>query len=200
MTPERSNRFGVLRMSTTSTTLLQRLRLPDAAKAWPRFVDLYAPLFHFWVKRAGLSDADANDVVQEVFLLLMHALPKYEYTSGKSFRNWLRVVVLNKVREFCRRRRSALATTEEIELLDDGVDPAVLFEEDDYQSFLLRRACLLMKSDFQETTWRACWCYVAEGRPAAEVAEELGISLNAVYLATSRVLRRLRQELADLMD
>jgi len=62
------------------------------------------------------------------------------------------------------------------------------------------RALELMRADFQPVTWQACWEFVVRDRPAAEVAAELGITINTVYLAKSRVLRRLREELAGLLD
>jgi RNA polymerase sigma-70 factor (ECF subfamily) len=62
------------------------------------------------------------------------------------------------------------------------------------------RALRLMRADFEETTWKACWEYVVNGRAAAEVAADLGVSVNAVHLAKARVLRRLRQELAGLLE
>ena len=77
-----------------------------------------------------------------------------------------------------------------------GDDIAVLAEEE-FQRHLAVRALELMQAEFQPATWKACRECAAVGRPAAEVAAELGMSVNAVYLATSRVLRRLRQELAD---
>ena len=79
-------------------------------------------------------------------------------------------------------------------------DDADRFWDEEYRKQLMGRALLLMKTDFEPTTWKACWASVAEGRSAAEVAAELGISENAVYLARCRVLRRLRQELNHLLD
>ena len=79
----------------------------------------------------------------------------------------------------------------------DGLDA---FTEADYQKHLVGRALQVMQAEFQLATWKACWEHVALGRPAQAVAAELGISVNAVYLATSRVLRRLRQELRGLLD
>jgi RNA polymerase sigma-70 factor (ECF subfamily) len=65
---------------------------------------------------------------------------------------------------------------------------------------VVRRALELMREDFEPATWQACWRTVAEDQPTAEVATALGISENAVYIARSRVLRRLRRELDGLLD
>ena len=74
------------------------------------------------------------------------------------------------------------------------------FAEVEYQQYVTRRALELMQSEFQPTTWKAFWENVVNERPAADVAAELGLTENAVYLAKGRVLRRLRQELAGLLD
>jgi RNA polymerase sigma-70 factor (ECF subfamily) len=72
--------------------------------------------------------------------------------------------------------------------------------EAEFQRHIVVRAMELMKTEFQAVTWKACWEHVVCDRPAAEVAKELGMTVNAVYLAKSRVLRRLRQELAGMLD
>ena len=81
-----------------------------------------------------------------------------------------------------------------------GPDGSLAFEEADYHKYLSIHALKVMQAEFQPTTWKACWEHVVVGRPAAEVAAELGITVNAVYLAKSHVLRRLRQEMAGLLD
>jgi RNA polymerase sigma-70 factor (ECF subfamily) len=79
-------------------------------------------------------------------------------------------------------------------------DAAEAVWEAEYRQHLVGQAVRLMQGDFQPATWKACWGLVVEGRPVAEVAAELGLTLDAVYAARSRVLRRLRQELAGLLD
>jgi RNA polymerase sigma-70 factor (ECF subfamily) len=56
----------------------------------------------------------------------------------------------------------------------------------------------IMRGDFEERTWHAFWETAVEKRQAGDVAQTLGISLGAVYMAKSRVLRRLREELDGL--
>ena len=84
-------------MNSTSASLLQRLHQPEAAEAWARFVKLYTPLLFFWARRLARLDADAADLVQDVFAILVQKLPDFQYDQGKGFRNWLRTVLLSKV-------------------------------------------------------------------------------------------------------
>jgi RNA polymerase sigma-70 factor (ECF subfamily) len=187
-------------VDTTSHSLLERLKLPEDQKAWARFVDLYTPLLFAWARQVGLQGPDAADLVQEVFVLLLQKMPAFTYDRHKGFRSWLRTVTLNRWRDQCRRR--AVRPRE----LTGGPPPDVAavaeasFGEVEYRQQLVARALELMQAEFQPTTWKACWELVVRGRPAAEVAAELGISENAVHLAKGRVLRRLRKELAGLLD
>jgi RNA polymerase sigma-70 factor (ECF subfamily) len=186
-------------MNTTPISLLERLRKPDEPDPWRRFTDLYTPLLYYWARRLGLQEQDAADLVQDVFVLLVQKLPEFTHDRKHSFRSWLRTVLLNRWRTGQRRRTPGTA--------DDGAlgelavpDDVAEFGEAEYQRYLARRALELMQAQFQPTTWQACWKQVVEGRPAAEVAAELGISEGAAYVAKSRVLRRLRQELDGLID
>lgn len=185
----------------TPASLLERLRQPGEERAWVRFVELYTPLLYHWARRrVGLSPEESADLVQEVFTLLVKKLPELAYDPRKSFRGWLRTVLLNKWREGQRRRQ--VQTVPAGDALADvaAPDDASLLDDAEYRQLLARRALQLMQADFQPATWKACWELVVVGKPAAQVAAELGISPNAVYLAKSRVLQRLRQELAGLFE
>jgi RNA polymerase sigma-70 factor (ECF subfamily) len=181
--------------------LLQRLRQPGEEQAWQRFTELYTPLLYYWTRRLGLQPQDAADVVQEVFTVLVRKLPEFAYDRGKSFRNWLRTVTFNKWRDLLRRRIQAPQQAEEGALAAVvAPDTGDWVGEEEYRQHLIRRALEIMQAEFQPSTWKACWEYVVAERPAAEVAAELGISVGSVYVAKSRVLSRLRQELEGLLD
>jgi RNA polymerase sigma-70 factor (ECF subfamily) len=187
-------------MHTTPASLLERLRQPNQQAAWARFVALYTPLLYHWARRVGLSSPQAGDLVQEVLLLLVRKLPEFVYDPRKSFRAWLRTVTLNKWRESLRRDPSR-SEINGVDLSDQaGPDSIQELEDAEYHDYLARRALTLMQAEFQPTTWKACWEQVVHGRPAAEVARELGITEAAAHVAKSRVLRRLRQELHGLLD
>jgi len=184
-------------MHTTSITLLQRLREQPAADTWTRFVRLYTPLLLHWARRLGLQEPDAADLVQDVLLHLVRRLPEFQYQPGRSFRGWMRTLLMNKWRD--RPHRDPPAP------LDSDVQPLVpseaeVLEEREYRLYVLGQALRLMQADFEPATWQACWETVVAGRPAAEVAAELAITVNAVYLAKTRVLSRLRRDLEGLLD
>jgi RNA polymerase sigma-70 factor (ECF subfamily) len=192
-------------MNTTPASLLERLRgavrRETAAAAWSEFVELYTPLLYSWATRLGLQSADAADLVQDIFVILVQKLPEFEYDSRKSFRAWLRTVLMNRWRD--REKRAAVVSEHnDAAALEQaaGPDQALEVEEAEYREVLLRRALELMQREFRPATWRACWEQVVQGRPAADVARELGLTVNAVYVARSRVLRRLREYLEHLLD
>jgi RNA polymerase sigma-70 factor (ECF subfamily) len=181
-------------MYTTSISLLERLRQP-MDPAWGRFVDLYAPLLHRWACRLNLSDGDAADLVQDVFVQLVRKLPEFRHDGQHRFRDWLRAVLVNQYRDR-RVRREEPVPGELDKLADpDAPDPGEAAAAAEYRQYLVGRALELMQTDFEPATWKACWETTVQGRPAAEVAAELGLSVAAVYAATARVLRRLREEL-----
>jgi RNA polymerase sigma-70 factor (ECF subfamily) len=188
-------------MNTTPVSLLQRLRQPACQDAWARFVKLYTPLLYYWVYRTNLPKEEADDLVQEVFAVLVQKLPQFQYDEHKTFRGWLRTVALNKLRERQRRRGVVLQPLDGVNPIDaNGSDPAAKFWDAELHQHLYRRALELMQRDFPEKTWQACWQVVVEGKTAAEVAAAQGTTVGAVHAAKFRVLTRLRQELAGMMD
>jgi len=186
--------------NSTSISLLRRLREPEPDAAWTRFVDLYAPLIFHWGKSNGLAAADAADLVQEVMAVLVVKLPEFEYDPDQSFRAWLKTVALNKARDLHRRNTARPHTdTEGISGLAVAAE-VDLFGEEEHRRYLVARTLRLLKVDFQETTWSACWRHVVEGASAREAAEEFGLTLNAFYIAKSRIIKRLREELEGLLE
>jgi RNA polymerase sigma-70 factor (ECF subfamily) len=186
-------------MNTTPGSLLERLRTGADAEAWARLVRLYTPLLFHWALRQHLQGADAEDLVQDVLLVLYRKLPGFRYDPARSFRGWLRTVLLNKWRE---RQRRAPEPHKAYAPLEDRAGPEESdgLEETEYREHVVGRALQLIKADFPEATWKAFWEVTVAGRPAAEVAAELGITPNAVYVSKFRVLQRLRTELKGLLE
>ncbi len=148
-----------------------------------------------------MPEEEVGDLVQDVFLVLMQKLPEFVYDQNRSFRAWLRTILFNKWRDHLRHAAANPETQNPEALANASVpDDVQMFGEMEYKRGLIGRALALMKAEFQLPTWRACWEIIVVGRPAAEVGAELGLSIDAVYAAKSRVLRRLRSELVGFLE
>lgn len=184
-------------MDTTSASLLRELHLCPSERHWERFVKTYTPLLYQWSRAMGLQDADAVDLVQDVFALLVRKLPEFSYDTGKSFRGWLRTVALNRWRETVRGRDVLVGGGEALAQLAAPDDR--WFGETEFRLHVVRRAMELIRHDFHADTWRAFWEHAVLGRPAPLVARDLQTTTGAVYAAKVRVIARLRDELSTLM-
>jgi RNA polymerase sigma-70 factor (ECF subfamily) len=197
----------VTQESGTSLSLLQRIRNGDAS-GWRRVVDLYTPLVAFWCRRWGLEGPDVEDVAQEVFKAAAQSIGTFRRErAGDTFRGWLRVIARHRVLTFWRERDrhpEASGGSEALRRLESIAEPAsgepVDAEEADQFSDLVRRALTQLRSEFEPRTWDAFWRVTVDGRQTADVAADLQMSANAVRMAKSRVMRRLREELGDLVE
>lgn len=191
-------------VGSTSSSLLNRLREGES-EAWQRLAQLYTPLVYAWCRRFHLSREDTADVLQEVFRAVHGSLSSFRHDRpGDSFRGWLWTITRSKIQDHFRGRQDhpqAQGGSEAYRQLQDI--PATPAEDLGTLSTtpfgdLGRRAIELMRQDFEEPTWRAFWGTAVDGQSPDDVARELGLTVAAVYQAKSRVLRRLRAELAGL--
>jgi RNA polymerase sigma-70 factor (ECF subfamily) len=193
-----------------STTLLVRLQANEDG-AWRRLDHLYGPVVLGWGCGAGLRPEDAADVRQEVFRAMAGAMADFRRDGrGDSFRGWLWRITQNKLRDFFRRQRrqpaAAGGTTFQQRLQEVPLDDAAGDESqppgpsDEETGGIFRRALELVRSEFADNTWQAFWRVTIDGQSPADVAAALGMSAGAVYVAKSRVLRRLREEFGDLLQ
>ncbi len=190
--------------SGTSLSLLQRIRDGDNS-GWQRVVELYSPLARHWCRRWGVEGADADDVLQEVFRSAAESIATFRRDrEGDTFRGWLRAITRNRVLAFCRtrdRRHPAAGGSEAQRRLREIPEPDANDPEEAEQfSALVHRALGQLRGEFEPKTWQAFWRTAVDDQPSADVAIELGMSANAVRMAKSRVLRRLREELGDLVE
>jgi RNA polymerase sigma-70 factor (ECF subfamily) len=190
----------------TSVSLLERLAGAPTDDDWRRLVDLYQPLLRAWMGRAGVADADADDLAQEVLLVVFREVGGFERRGQGAFRSWLRTILAHRLQNFFRsRRHRPLATGDSafVERLEQLAAPdSELSREWDreHDRHVAGKILQRVEGDVEPSTWRAFRRQVIDGVPAAAVAAELGLSRNAVLLAKSRVLKRLRAELAGLVD
>jgi RNA polymerase sigma-70 factor (ECF subfamily) len=170
------------------------------AGAWDRLVALYTPLLDAWLTAAGLQPADRDDLTQRVLEILVRQLPAFEH-SGRpgAFRAWLRGITVNLLREFWRARPEPGAGPRLEQLSDPDGGLSRLWHEQ-HDRHVLHALMKLVRPEFSEATWQAFRRQALDGALARVVAAELGLSVNAVLIAKSRVLARLRQEARGLVD
>lgn len=183
-------------MDHTPATLLHRLCDKPNPGDWEHFVRLFTPLLRRWASRFDLDGIEAEDLLQEVFVLLIRELPDFRYDPTRSFRAWLWTVFRHSALAWRKRQWKAGSGLElEIALSPDQITEAT---EAEYQRYLLDRIIQIIQSDFPEITWQIFQQVAIAGRSGQDVAADFGVSVNAVYLARSRVLARLREEMAGL--
>ena len=191
----------------TPLSLLERARTNDQ-QAWTRLAALYRPLVLFWCRQAHCPAAEIEDVAQEVFAGVAKGLNGFRRDRpGDSFRAWLWGIARHKLLDHWRgrqRRPIAMGGSEaQAQFAQVTADEDVSVPEGtaggDTRT-LLHRALELVRLEFEDRTWQAFWRVTVEGQAAADVARDLGMSRNAVYIARSRILQRLHQEFGDLID
>jgi RNA polymerase sigma-70 factor (ECF subfamily) len=191
---------------TTQVSLLVRIRDRSDMQAWSEFVDLYAPLVYALARRHGLQDADAADLTQDVLRTVVRVAPRFAYDPGRgSFRGWLFTVTRNQLRKWSQARARcvpASGAAEERRLLEEYPAPSgekVAWDQE-YRARLFAWAAEKVKPLCQPSTWQAFWQTAVEERDPQEVAAGLGISVGAVYIARSRVLARLREQIRQVEE
>ena len=200
-----ANRIDMEQWPLTQKSLLVRIRDAGDHEAWCRFVDIYGPVLYQYALRQGLQDADAADLVQDVIRRVSAAIAEFRYDPSQgTFRGWLYTVARNSLRNFwalAGRREKGTGDSKFhkfLEQIPDEENEDSKVWEQEYERHLLMLAADRIKGSFSPATWQAFWQTAVEVKNVKEVAESLGMSVGAAYVAKSRVLARMRQEVERL--
>jgi len=189
----------------TIESLILRIRDPQDALAWSQFLAIYQPVVYRLARQRGLQHADAEDLCQRVFLSVGNAVEKWEPQSdGPRFRNWLNRIASNAILNAITRGKPdrATGTSSVHDLLheipdSDGLTTAIR-NESRMEAF--RWAANQVQGEFQASTWTMFQETTIRGRSIAEVAETLGSSSGAVYVARCRVMKRIKDKVNEVSD
>jgi RNA polymerase sigma factor (sigma-70 family) len=186
----------------TRPSLLLRIRDVGDADAWRTFVTIYAPLVYQYARRRGLQDADAADVTQDVLGEVARAIRSFEYQPARGrFRDWLLTITRRQFARFHERRArkpEKALDEQELETIED--DRTEVEWNDAFHARVLREALRRIQPSFEPMTWRAFECVWLENRSAAEAAEILSLRIDLVYIAKSRILKRLSAEVQEIVE
>lgn len=193
-------------MHETRQSLLLRAQTGETS-AWKDLMDLYRPLILGWLNRQGVPARDLEDLSQEVLLSVVNHLPGFQHSGNRgAFRSWLRMIVCSRTVDYWRAidantqasgGSGATATLQEIADPDSKLNRQWDEEHDQY---VLQCLLEMVEEEFEPLTLRAFRRLALDGVSGAEAARELGLSVASVYVAKSRVLQRIRQEAAGLID
>jgi RNA polymerase sigma-70 factor (ECF subfamily) len=184
---------------TTHATLLARISEGHDPGAWREFVERYGELIRGFARRRGLQPADCDEIVQDVLTSLAQSMPGFRYDPARGkFRAYLKTVALHAIFRRGRQNRGEVP----LEDLEDAVtetasDDFDALWEAEWKQYHLRLAMRTIEREFGEKDRLAFEKYALEGRDAAATAAELGLSVDSVYQAKSRILRRLSQLVAE---
>jgi RNA polymerase sigma-70 factor (ECF subfamily) len=187
----------------TSVSLLERLKHAAPASAdWKHLHDVYSPLIRSWLGKDPTLSDEADDLSQDVMQALVHALPRFDRRRDGSFRSWLRVLTVNRLREHWRQRPRRPVPGQDgfLEQLADPASALSRLWDEEHDRRVFQKLFKLLEADFPIETLSAFRQFFLEDRPATDLAKELGTTVNVVYLAKSRVLKRLRAEARALID
>ena len=188
-------------------SLLDQVIQDSGSEAWQQLVATYTPALRKWIDRYGVQDADANDLLQEVLLAMSTELPNFQH-SGRpgAFRNWLRQTLTHRLQNHWRSRKyrpEARGGSSHVDMLSalaaDQSEASRLWDVE-HDQMVVAQILQQIRSRFQSDTWEAFRLVVVEGKSASHVAAELGIPVDKVYVAKSRVLNAARTLGEGLVD
>ena len=194
-------------MNETSLSLLARVCETADSDSWYRLVELYAPLMRGWLRSYEVTGADADDLVQDVLVVVSQELPKFKHSQQTgAFRNWLRKILVNRLRNYWRARDQRPTATggssmlQQLNQLEDETSELSQIWNEQHDREVIAKLIELVRPKFQAKTWEAFHRQMFGGQRPDQVAAELSMPLGSVYMARHRVLNALRREAAGLVD
>jgi RNA polymerase sigma factor (sigma-70 family) len=196
-------------LTATRTTLLQRLKNWQDQSSWQDFFDTYWKLIYSGALKAGLNEAEAQEVVQETMISVAKHMPTFEYDRAiGSFKAWLLTMTRWRITDQLRKRRRLAAhdsfddTDADARMTGKMVDPVsecldALWDAE-WQKNLLDAAIDKVRRRLDPQKYQIFDFYVNKEWPAEDVAKAFGISIDQVYLAKHRVTEMITEEVKRL--
>jgi RNA polymerase sigma-70 factor (ECF subfamily) len=181
-------------MNETRLSLLQRLSNRADTKSWREFNELYEPMLLAYLLKQGVDRNSVQDVVQNVFILLLRKLHQFDRGKGR-FRTWLWQVAHNALVDFRRKENVVKKAERNAQKEEEVTEP-----DDDWEMMHRQRILEFAKEQVRQETSPKTWAcfeeHILKGRPGSEVGRELDLTVNTVHVHSSRVLKQIRERCA----
>jgi RNA polymerase sigma-70 factor (ECF subfamily) len=185
----------------TRASLIVRLQADADQAAWTEFVEIYRPVIFRLARRRGLQNADADDLAQQVLAGVAGAVRRWRPDPGRGqFRAWLNRIARNRIINALTRRTPDRAAGGDDDVFAGQAaraEPNSELLRAEYRREVFQWAARQVRGDFRPDTWEAFWQTAVENRPVTEVAAELDKGPGAIYTARGRVMKRLREKIAE---
>ncbi|NBY02528.1 MAG: sigma-70 family RNA polymerase sigma factor [Planctomycetes bacterium] len=180
-------------LHTTSLTLLQKLRIQDP-DGWESYTKLYLPLLYKWLKNVGISDEDAQDICQEVFINTYTSLSSFEHHGTGSFRRWLRTIVNRRISDHFRKKEKDSPVVP-----IKGSGPKVLSEswEEAFVNEVYQSALAMVRQKTSPRDWAIFEKLHFSDNSIQEIAKQYKITANSAAVIRCRILFKLREIVGD---
>lgn len=186
---------------TTSLTLLHRLCGENEDQtAWREFLDRYGEKLYRWCRTRGLQHADAEDLIQNVLLAVAKQMKTFVPDPTKKFRNWLKTIAYRAWCDFLeKKQRQAQGSGDSaiVQLLSsiEARDDFLEHLQDEHDRELLEVALERARQRVKPETWEAFQRVSLNQEPTEKVAQEMGTSVGAIWVARNRIKQMLQQEI-----
>jgi len=197
--------------SQTRATLLERLKHWDDAESWGQFVDAYGKLIYRFARKAGLSDTESQDVLQETLLAVAKQMPAFRYDPVKgSFRRWLFNQARWRIADAFRQRLrtdflqgrmedDSSSRTSELECVPDASEQKLKVAwEADWRENQLNRALERVKAKVSQRQYQMFYLWSVQRWSMVEILQTLKVNRAQVYMAKIRVNKLVKAELSAL--
>ena len=193
----------------TRRTLIERLRNLDDQDSWQEFFDTYWKLIYCAAVKAGLSDPEAEDVVQETVTGVAHRMPAFRYEPEVcSFKGWLMHITRRRIIDRLRRRQTqpqrfeplpSDTTTAGLQIPDSAAERAFKgVWDEEWEKNLVDAALERAKRQIKPEHYQIFYLHSVKNMPARDVGELVGVSVAKVYVVRHRVAQLLKREVRRL--
>ena len=185
-------------MDTTCPELLKTLTLGQNQDGWNSFVRIYHKSIIRWAREAGANEAEVDDITQETFLTVFQHIGDFERRKTGAFRSWIKTIIQLLVRHHHYTRKTTRWKHFDFDTVEIAEEDPARDQFD--RKELVHQAIRMLKTEFKQQSWEVFELVYIQEKTPQQAAQIAGVSVNSVYISTSRIIARLRVLVDEFID